>query len=271
MNSLTKPNPPDLPAIPQHEESSLLDMIARAAADPHTDVVKMERLYAMLQTEQKRIAEREFNRAMARAQAQMPMVTKDAINPNTNSHYVKLESLCIAAAPTITREGFSLQFGQEDCPIATRIRVACEVSHSQGHSKWFHVDLSPDDTGQKGAPSKTKIHGEGSTFTYGRRYLTVLIFNMTILGEDDDGNRGFRLRPAGPNLMEPSNAKTKKLAAELWAILKPVRGSERKWDTANQWLWREEILDGAIPESAPDLTPERFDEVIKAAKERLSK
>jgi hypothetical protein len=73
----------------------------------------------------------------------------------------------------------------------------------------------------------------------------------------------------------------KKLEIELWTVLKPIRKagvtsktSEHPWTDsgANVWLWREEILDAAKEpaECAPDLTPERFREVIQKAKERLA-
>jgi hypothetical protein len=71
-----------------------------------------------------------------------------------------------------------------------------------------------------------------------------------------------------------SDAKTlKELEIELWTVLKPVRTPGVKtWDKANEWLWREEILDAAKEpaERAPDLTTERFREVIAKAREVLT-
>jgi len=49
------------------------------------------------------------------------------------------------------------------------------------------VDMAIDDVGIKGSPNKTIPHAEGSSFLYGRRYLTCLIFNVPT-GDDDDGN-----------------------------------------------------------------------------------
>jgi hypothetical protein len=64
----------------------------------------------------------------------------------------------------------------------------------------------------------------------------------------------------------------KELKAELWALLKPIRkAGDKTWQSANDWLWREEILDAAVPETAPDLNPARFQEVITKAREILSK
>lgn len=73
-----------------------------------------------------------------------------------------------------------------------------------------------------------------------------------------------------PTRFNDSASFDKQLATELWAILKSVRGPEKNWNEANKWLWREEILDGAVPEEAPNLSADRFRQVIALAKETLS-
>ncbi len=190
-----------LPAQMPNQSDSIMSVIARAAADPSVDVGKMERLYAMLTEENKRIAEQRFNAAMTKAQAEMPLIIKKGNNPSTNSKFAKLEHMAKAILPIVEKYNFSLQFSEGDSPKPEKIRVLCKVSHASdiggkeySHSEMFHLDLSPDDTGAKGTANKTKIHGEGSTFSYGRRYLTAMIFNLTIVGEDDDGNQGHRPR-----------------------------------------------------------------------------
>jgi len=60
------------------------------------------------------------------------------------------------------------------------------------------------------------------------------------------------------------------LKTELWNLLKPVRGSKKNWDEANQFMWREEILDAGVPETAPNLTVAQFEKVIQAVKRKLS-
>lgn len=67
-----------------------------------------------------------------------------------------------------------------------------------------------------------------------------------------------------------ANEPLKLLARELWELLRPIRGAAKDWNQCNQWLWREEILDGAIPEEAPKLSEARFREVIAKTKERLA-
>ena len=175
--------------------------------------------------------------------------------------------------PVIEKHKFSLKFSEGDSPNPAKIRVMCKVSMG-GHSEDYHVDLSPDDTGAKGNPSKTKIHGEGSTFSYGRRYLTAMIFNLTIISEDDDGNQGQRPRPAGLSSLAPKDLSTKELADRLWKLVKPIVSqsptwNKNKWDDHNAWFWKYEVLDGAVPETAPNLTAAQFEKAIAKTMEKL--
>lgn len=260
-------------AVAAPAPQTMIEVIHRAASDPNTDVAKMERLYAMLKEENSRIAEQRFNSAMAAAQAKMPLIVRKGKNPSTNSMFAKLEHIAAAILPVLEEYKFSLQFSEGDSPKPDKIRIMCRVSQDGGdgfsHSRDYHLDMTIDDKGPKGNDNKTKIHGEGSTYTYGRRYLTMMIFNLTIVGEDDDGNQGSSRPRSGPSTMQPRDLALKKYAVELWDALVTVRGDKRNWVAANQWLWKMEILDGAVPESAPDLTEEKFKIVIAKVKEKL--
>ena len=60
----------------------------------------------------------------------------------------------------------------------------------------------------------------------------------------------------------------KKLAQELWDLLKPVRGTAKNWNQINQVLWKFELLDAGIPETAPHLTVERFKKLLSSTRAR---
>jgi len=107
----------------------------------------------------------------------------------------KVAAIGVKVARGRTRHGFALSFGTEDCPIKDYYRQTCKVSHRAGHSEMRHADLPIDTVGLKGNPNKTGIQGFGSTMTYGQRYITKLVFNIVIGGEDNDGN-GPTLSPA---------------------------------------------------------------------------
>jgi hypothetical protein len=163
----------------------LMDVISRAAADPNTDVDKLERLLGMYERITARDAEQAFNEAMRAAQAEMPLVLRDAKNDQTNSRYARLETVSRAMDPIITHHGFALSFGTDASPIQGHYRVTCRLSHTAGHSRDYHADVPADLTGMKGNQNKTATHAFGSTMSYGRRYLKLLIFDIAMT--DDDG------------------------------------------------------------------------------------
>lgn len=166
---------------------AIMEVIQRAAADPNTDVDKLERLLGLYERLDSRKAEQEFNVAMVAAQQSMPSVFKNKVNDGTRSKYATLERVNDVIMPIITRHGFSLSFGSSESPLPDHYRVTCTLRHSSGHAVDYFVDVPADTHGAKGSQNKTKTHGFGSTMSYGRRYLTLLIFNVATT-DDDDGN-----------------------------------------------------------------------------------
>lgn len=173
--------------VPIADTAALVSAIANAARDPNVDVEKMERLWAMHEKMQDRQAEQAFSEAMKAAQSEMPTIGKDRHNTQTNSDYATLDAINQRITPVYTRNGFSLTFDTSDSPIAEHVRVVCRVLHRDGHSKTYCYDTPMDATGIGGKVNKTPTHARGSAITYGRRYLTLMIFNLST-GYDDDGN-----------------------------------------------------------------------------------
>lgn len=134
-------------------------------------------------------ARKAYADSMATAQAEMPAVFKDRYNTQTKSWYATLDSINSRIMPVYTKHGFSLSFDTEDSPLEKCIRIVCRVLHYKGHAETFRYDQPIDDVGIAGSVNKTQVHARGSAMTYGRRYLTLMIFNLTASDEDDDGNR----------------------------------------------------------------------------------
>ena len=170
------------------QSTALISVIERAARDPNIDIDKMERLLVMQEKIFSRNAKADFNAAMAECQAEMPRIYPRSKNDQTNSFYAGLDEIDVIARPIYTKHGFALSFGTADCPIEGCYRQTCEVSHRGGHSEMRQADLPTDMVGIKGNPNKTGVQGFGSTMTYGQRYITKLVFNIVIGGEDNDGN-----------------------------------------------------------------------------------
>lgn len=166
-------------------EPTLAQMMQIATQGNNIDV--LERLVALKEREDARIAEREFAVAMNACQDEMPTVVRDAKNESSNSRYARMETIARAIKPVYIKHGFSLSF---ESPKAegSKITIRCNVMHVGGHSRPVELSGDLDTTGPKGNATKTAIQGLGSTVSYLKRYLTCMIFNVTLANEDKDGN-----------------------------------------------------------------------------------
>lgn len=172
----------------QPDQHQFISLIERLATNPDVDVSKLEKMMNLQERILDRDAEQAFNADMVRCQNAIRTVRENQRNNQTNSRYADLEAITRAAKPIYTENGFALSFYEGETQKENHIRICVDVMHRQGHTKSRHVDMAIDDTGAKGAPTKTKIHGEGSSISYGRRYLTCMVFNIPT-GDDDDGNK----------------------------------------------------------------------------------
>lgn len=202
------------------ESTALITVIERAARDPSIDIDKMERLLAMQEKIFAKQAEAAFNAAMSVCQADMPQIVPRSANEQTSSMYAALEEIDRVARPIYTRHGFALSFGTIDCPVEGCFRQTCLATHSAGHARPYQADLPSDMAGIKGNPNKTGIQAFGSTMSYGQRYMTKLVFNIVIGGEDNDGN-GPTLGPGQlesiRKLLKDANT-DEKTFLEFWRI-----------------------------------------------------
>lgn len=141
-------------------------------------------LYERWETEQ---ARKQYSAAMVAAQAEMPAIAARSWNNQTSSHYAKLDKIVKEITPVFTRHGIALTFSEGESPKEGHIRVLCDVTHESGHTVQRHIDMPIVTTGIRGNQMMTPTHATGSAFSYGRRYLTLMIGNLAT-GDDDDGN-----------------------------------------------------------------------------------
>ena len=167
--------------------SGILNVIAKAASDPNTDVDKLERLLAMQERVLAREAEQKFQAALLAAQDEIRPIVKNRINPETKSKYADLMALAEDLDPIMRKHGFSQSFGTAESHLDGHYRVTCKMS-GHGHSEPYQADVPIDNTGPKGSQNKTKTHGFGSALSYGRRYLKLLIADVPTT-DDDDGRK----------------------------------------------------------------------------------
>jgi hypothetical protein len=166
--------------------ASLMQVIAAAAANPQVDVSKMQALLEMKMRLDQIAAEQAFNLAMKAAQDEMVPIVRNCQNSQTGSKYASLEQIDYEIRPIYTKHGFSLSFNSPDV-AAGELRLSCDVRHIGGYTKAYFLQGALDLTGPKGTQNKTSIMALGSSVTYLQRYLTRMIFNLIIKGEDKDG------------------------------------------------------------------------------------
>lgn len=209
MNAVTKHEPTGEGA---DIEGGLLAIIERASRDPNTDIEKMERLFGLHERMVARNAEVEFSEAMALAKAEMPQVIRDGKNATTNSSYTNLDTLSAQVDPVIAKHGFSLSFGTAESHLDNHYRVTCRVRHRGGFFEDHFADVPADTVGMKGNQNKTATHGFGSTMSYGRRYLKLLIFDIATT--DDDGQAASVGSPVSFNELNMLQAEVSAVGAD---------------------------------------------------------
>ncbi len=178
------------PAYPEalSDPDPFIAMVERLGSNPNVDVDKLERILAMNERVLDRNQRAAFNDSFAKAQSKIDLVVADSYNVQTKSNYPKLSRILIEAKKHWESEGFGMMYYEGECPIENHKRTMCDIRHSAGHTETRHIDLAVQTTGIAGKQMMTQIHGQGSSFSYGRRYLTCMIWNIPT-GDDDDGQK----------------------------------------------------------------------------------
>lgn len=208
-----------LTPAPLSESDAMLLLIERAARDATLDLDRMERIFKMREDMLQRQSAIAYATDMAKAQAACEPVARNKTNPHTRSKYADLAAIAESVLPVIHAHGFALSFSEFRSAEPNCLGIVCEISHSGGMSKRHEFNVPVDGAGMKGGTNKTDTQAYGSTFTYGRRYATLAVFNVAIT--DDDGNRQQpkptpQREPGQPDPDEPiSEADLAKLRADM--------------------------------------------------------
>lgn len=164
-----------------------LHVLERLMRDPSIPIERIERVVAMIDGREMQQAKRSFSSAMALAQEEMRSIATDCINPQTRTRYASLGAVDRAIRPIYSKHGLFPSFNTGPSEQGPEwVKVLCEVAHRDGYSREYSIDMPADGKGARGNDVMTKTHATGSAVTYGRRYLLMMIFNLSV--EDDDGN-----------------------------------------------------------------------------------
>lgn len=167
------------PAVQQ--DTSIMAVISRAAADPSCDIDKMERLLQMHERMQAKEAEQAFNAAMAQMQCDIPTVSEGGLNTHTGNSYATLDDINHTLKPIMQKHGFAITFKVDH--VGAGVKVTGILMHAAGHREDTTMFL-PMDIGK----GRNDVQAVGSSVTYARRYVMCALLNITT-GEtrDDDG------------------------------------------------------------------------------------
>ena len=208
---------------PTHSPTeSVLATIYRIALDPTVSIEKMQALLEMQRDILRDQERREFNRAMAEVKKVLPQVVKNAENTDTRSQYATLGAIGDAIDPVIAEHGFTFTCWPSDSQKPNHLGVDWILAHDGGFERKGHADIPTDAAGLKGTVNKTPTHAFGSTMQYGRRYLTMMLFDVKSRKAmpDDDGNAaGGGMDMASDEQLAALTAIAAKADRELSAVL----------------------------------------------------
>ena len=201
----------------------MMSMIERLAKDPTFDVEKMERLIAMKERGEAAHGRAQFDQAMALAQQEM--MTIRAGSKSDKGKYASYAALDKVTRPIYTKHGFSVSFDTDPAAPELTVRLVATVAHSGGHRERRQLDVPADGKGAKGGDVMTRTHAVASAVTYGKRYLSSMIWNLAV-DKDDDGE-------GASSIAERAKVMADNGIMHLNSMNPPTKEALAAWDTKN--------------------------------------
>jgi hypothetical protein len=187
------------PPPPSDSPSTVLALIERIALDPRADVEKLERMMAMYERLKAKEAELAYNAAKGRILkklAGIKIVKTRSVQyeiekgkPQKGTYeafkYAPLEEIDKHLRPLLAEEDMDLSYSDEPREGGD-ILIRGRLKHLPGgHYEDSLMPAPPDTTG-----GKSNVQAVGSTNSFLRRYVACNIFNIVVVGGDDDGTGG---------------------------------------------------------------------------------
>jgi hypothetical protein len=191
--------PEEVAPVPLETAATVLALIEKLALDPGADVAKLESVIAVHERLKAKEAELAFNAAKARILnklARVRIVKNRFVSfdieerkPQRGSYeafkYAPLEEIDKHLRPLLVEEEMDLSYSNEP-RAGGGILIRGRLKHlPSGHFEDTFMPAPPDTSG-----GKSTVQGVGSTNSYLRRYIACNIFNIVVVGDDDDGTGG---------------------------------------------------------------------------------
>lgn len=173
------------PTQSQDQDSALLSIIEQAVRDR----ADLDQLKELIQFRNQIVAEQRktaFDEALSAMQEDLPVIEKHGeIDRGSGKiqKYALFEDINEAIRPILVQHKFALFFHNDTSD--GKIKVTGILSYG-GHREETTTELPADVGG-----SKNTVQAVGSSLTYGKRFVTVALLNLTTRDmPDDDGEAG---------------------------------------------------------------------------------
>lgn len=173
--------------------------------------------------------------AMAKAQAEMDVVTKDKSGGGGKYKYAGLDAVIKASRPALTKHGISVNQFVQSSPDGQEEMVT-RISHASG--EWIESSLRMIISPLAFAKGEITQQAVGSAITYYSRYCYVPAVGVIIEEEDDDGQAA-------------ADAISNEKAAKVISLNKPVRPTQNN-------------VPNAIVVHPEAISKDQYDEIINA-------
>ncbi len=215
-----------------------------AVAVQRGDVAMLKELKAMIDDEDAKRAERSYNAAYSKAQAEFPIIPKRGQGHN-NVKYARIEDIMQGVMPVLSRHGLSLRHPASN-PDG-RIIVTAVLSHVDGHSEQCTMESDPDKSG-----SKNNIQAIKSANTYLRRLTTENILGLSSHGEDDDAFTSALSLSSVETMKRIERANTHEELSEVKAVLMTDTDTDKNELIAlkKAWAAQNEVVHNRLGEAA---------------------
>ena len=160
--------------------------LIKLAIDTNADIDKLEKLMALKERHDAAQARREFFEALARFQAECPVITKNkkadfnSSKGNVKYSFATLDQIVSQIKDPLQK--CDLTYRWEFSENENRISVTCLITHKSGHSETTVTSANADTSG-----AKNEIQARGSTLTYLQRYTLIGALGIATAQEDIDG------------------------------------------------------------------------------------
>ena len=192
-----------LAPAPARQSDQMLAMIERIATSPSFNLEALNAVVALRERIQAGEAKSAFDRDLAAMQPKLPTIDSRGLitvyskadrdkvggpqpgdRPQQVTPYALLADINDAIRPALAEHGFALSFriGQA---ADGKITVTGILSHRDGHREETTLTLPYDSSG-----SKNSVQAAGSSYSYGRRYATLMLLNISSRAPQDMDDNG---------------------------------------------------------------------------------